>query len=163
MEVIDDIGVAQLMKRTGGKCALYNARDALALYFYRSVGEMMRGMEKNGYSAFGQLHLGRALGLFVMFALIELGPVIALALPSAPLPVKQAAGALLVGAVMLQVALARWGGRSMVPALVPCVGAVLFVGCMMRAVILTEVHGGVQWRGTRYTLKQLREGARVKP
>ena len=46
MEVGDDVALGQMLKLSGAKSALLNARAALSLEFYSSLGEMTRHLEK---------------------------------------------------------------------------------------------------------------------
>jgi hypothetical protein len=161
MEILDDVGLAQMMKQAGARCALYQARESLCLHYYSSLGEMMRGMEKNGYSAFGQLRLGRALGLLGFLVLGELSPVVIAVLPQTPLVPRSLALALISIIIIVQAGIARWGRRPLAPALVPIIGGLICFGFMARSVFLIESRGSVTWRGTRYGLRELRAGVRA--
>jgi hypothetical protein len=43
------------------------------------------------------------------------------------------------------------------------IGTVFFVYAIVRSVVLTLVHGGVVWRGTWYSLTELRKFSREEP
>jgi len=161
MEILDDVGLAQMVKRAGARCALYQARESLCLHYYASLGEMMRGMEKNGYSAFGQLRLGRALGLLGFLVLGEISPVAIAVLPQTPLVARMVAVCMISLIVIVQAGIARWGRRPVVPALIPIVGGLICFSFMARSVLLIESRGAVTWRGTRYGLRELRAGVRA--
>lgn len=160
LEIADDVALGQMMKRSGARCAVFDGEDRVHLHFYRSVGEMMQGLEKNGYAVLGGLKPWRALLTGAILLHVELTPMVALALPSAP---ARIAGALLLATLIFSQALiSRAGHRSVLPALVPGVGAVMLVFFMLRSMLLTHARGGIVWRGTHYPLASLRSGQRLE-
>jgi glycosyltransferase involved in cell wall biosynthesis len=72
LEVLGDQAFAQMMKRAGARCAVLDG----------SLGEMMRGLEKNGYVRMGQLRPHRLLVAAAVLVYLEVGPAIALAFAS---------------------------------------------------------------------------------
>ena len=58
--------------------------------------------------------------------------------------------------------MSRWAGRPLLPALFQALGDFLMVLFMIRAGVLAVARGGIQWRGTRYPLDELRRGRRFK-
>jgi hypothetical protein len=155
LEQADDAALGQMLKRSGARCAVANGRDDLGLHFYRSMGEMARGVEKGG----ARWPLPTALaGLAVLLAL-ELGPWIALTV-AGPARAVGAAGALLSTAATLGVA--RWMRHGVLPAFAAPIGVLLLAGLMARASALATLRGGVSWRGTFYRTEDLRAGRRFE-
>ncbi len=161
LEIVDDIALGQMMKRAGARCALFNASTSLGLHFYRSAGEMMRGTEKNGFSVLGRLRLYLALLAAAALILVEVGPLVALVYPGAPMWARALGGAALVVTSLLQATVAWWGKRSALVALVPVLGPLTCLFFLMRGVVLAILRGGVVWRGTKYSLRELRAGIRI--
>lgn len=160
LEIADDVALGQMMKRAGKRSAVIDGAAAIRLHFYRSLGEMMRGLEKNGYAVFGGLRLPR---LFVTVALVsffELGPLLALALPSTP--ARLLAAAMIASVTLSQLLVARAGKRGLASACVPALGALFLVLFALRSAALAHLRGGVVWRGTLYPLAELRAGRRLE-
>jgi hypothetical protein len=157
MEVVDDAGLGQLLKWSGARACVLNARGFVSLPYYTSVREVIAGMEKNAFAAIGRFDVAR-------FALV-LGAICVLEL-AAPLAVILAGASIvtcatLVIAVATQLALARWMDRPLASALFSPLGVVVFAFGAMRSMILTLWRGGIDWRGTRYPLAALRDGRRL--
>jgi glycosyltransferase involved in cell wall biosynthesis len=158
LEILDDQALGQMMKHSGARCGVFDAQGDLALHFYPSLGEMMRGLEKNGYVLVGQLRPHRLIFTSIALVYLELGPAVALAFPS-----TRVAGAILLATLAaLQLALARSGRRPLLPALVPVFGPVLLLVFILRSAILAHARGGISWRGTFYSLASLRAGQRFE-
>ena len=158
LEILDDQALGQMMKHSGARCGVFDPQGNLALHFYTSVGEMMRGLEKNGYVLVGQLRPHRLIFTALAIVYLEVGPAAALACPSTRL-----AGAIILSIfASVQLGLARSGHRPILPALVPVLGPVMLLAFFLRAAILVHARGGISWRGTFYSLASLREGQRFE-
>ncbi|AKU96878.1 putative glycosyl transferase [Labilithrix luteola] len=160
LELADDVAFGQMMKQSRARCAVFECVDGLGLYFYETLGQLMRGLEKNGYAAMGQLLPSRALVTFLLAFYVEIGPLVALASPMRSLQIGGAA--LLVVLVFVQVTIARRLRTPLASAGVPAVGALLFLLFAVRSVVLTQWQGGVFWRGRFYPLNALRKGRRLE-
>lgn len=160
LEIADDVALGQMMKRSGARSAVLDGSDGVRLHFYRSLGEMMRGLEKNGYAVFGGLRPLRLAAMVTVMIALELIPLIALAVGS---PVQRIAGAVMVATLALcQALVARAGRRPLSSALIPAVGVTALVVFAVRSAILVHARGGVVWRGTLYPLAELRAGRRFE-
>ena len=60
MEVVDDLALAQLVWQAGGKLDVYWGRECLGVEWYPSMGELIRGLEKNLFAG-AQYQYWRAL------------------------------------------------------------------------------------------------------
>ncbi|MBI3203596.1 MAG: glycosyltransferase [Myxococcales bacterium] len=160
LEIADDVALGQMMKRHGARSAVLDGSDGVRLHFYRSLGEMMRGLEKNGYAVFGGLRPLRLAAMVTVMVGLELVPLIALAVGS---PSLRIAGAVMVATLALcQALVARAGRRPLSSALIPAVGVTTLVVFAVRSAILVHARGGVVWRGTLYPLAELRAGRRFE-
>lgn len=149
----DDVRLGKLLKDAGFRQDLRHAPDALRVTWYASVGEFVRGLEKNvlaGLDYRGALGLA---GLALLLA-IEMLPWVILA--AADGAARAAAGAA-IAAAMLSIAAILHVARAPVAAalLEPC-AAVVFAWACMRSIVLAYVRGGIVWRGTHYRLEDLR-------
>ncbi len=157
LEVVDDVALGQMLKWSGARQALLNARGFVGLHFYRSLPEAVRGMEKNAFAAMGYSVL-RFMVLVSLFLVAELGSFAALAAGSGwPRAIAAIAVALLLAT---QLAVGRWLGRPALPTLLAPLGVVAMVVGTARSMALTLARRGVEWRGTRYPLDALRRGSR---
>jgi hypothetical protein len=160
LEVGDDVAFGQMMKRSGLRCAVYNAGEDVRLYYYRSLRELYQGIEKNGAAVLGQYNLVRHFALAGVALWLEAGALAGLAAPwwSA----RSAAIAALVAGALAQVVVARWANRPILTAMVPVIGQVVLFSVLTRAAVLTAWRGSITWRGTRYDVKELRAGSRLE-
>lgn len=159
MEVIDDMGLGVLVRDAGGTTQLLRGLDWLWVTWYPSLSALARGLEKNLYAA---LSAWRPLPAALKLAVLA---------PLAPAPLL----VLLIGApwswipVALLLALHVYAAGRIVPrfgqpgwvVLTFPLGAALLFGLALRAVILAHLRRGVIWRGTFYSLTDLRAGQRV--
>jgi glycosyltransferase involved in cell wall biosynthesis len=159
LEIADDVALAQMLKRAGARSAVIDGASGVRLHFYRSVGEMMRGLEKNGYAVFGALRPLRLLVTLVVVAGLELGPFLGLFLASTPLVVTSALT--LLALALSQVLVARRSRRGLSSAMVHGPGVLALLLFAVRSAIVTHARGGVVWRGTLYPLAELRSGRRL--
>jgi GT2 family glycosyltransferase len=157
MEVVDDAALGQLLKWSGARSCVVNARGFVALAYYTSVREAVLGMEKNAFAAIGRFDVARFAIALGALCTLELAAPFALVLGGAPV----VAGAAIGLAFVAQLAIARWLDRPLASALLAPFGVAVFAFGGLRSMILTLVRGGIDWRGTHYPLAELREGRRL--
>jgi cellulose synthase/poly-beta-1,6-N-acetylglucosamine synthase-like glycosyltransferase len=160
MEVGEDLGLGMMLKQSGARSWLVNGQGLFGLYWYRSLSEMANGAEKAYASAAG-CSLLRVLIMSVVIVALEWSPLVALAFWRIP-------GFLWMGLAMLAAAmassavLARWTRTSWLPALLFPLAAVMSAAIVLRSGWLGYRRGGIVWRGTLYTKKQLLAGRRLR-
>ena len=154
LEVGDDMALGAMLRASGAHQGVASGRDLVHLTWYRTAGQIVRGLEK-GIFAFGgrcepwRLYLG-ALALLAM----ELAPWIALTRG----PLLGALGAtVIVLDIVIVAAGERWMGRRALPALLVPVGGLIMAWAVARAGWMGARRGGVVWRGTLYPSAMLRE------
>lgn len=156
MEVLEDLRLGyEIKRRLGLRQGIAFGRDLLHLRWGSGVWGLAGNMTKNGFALFRYSLFKAAVGLAGMSIMI-LAPVAALAGPPSARP------ALLVYAtslVALQTGTRKQTGLPLAYALTFPAGAMLFVYALARSVVLTLCRGGVEWRGTRYPLAELRHNA----
>lgn len=159
LETGDDVGLALMVKRAGGQVELLDGSDQVSVPMYRSVGEFLRGIEKNG-STTATIPLPVFVGALALLWAVVFSPIPALALGPAWLRLL-GAGAL--AAYTAGEVAALWRNcRRWLPALLWPLGALLMSHGLVRATWLAKRNRGVRWRGTFYSLEQLSAGRRVK-
>jgi hypothetical protein len=162
MEVIDDLAMGQMLKAHGASARVVNAVGNIWLDFYPSVRALVRGGEKNSFALFGGFSYLRL--SFVITALLglELGPCVLLAWPGIPSPIKAAAGLALVLTTSGGLLVNRWLARAASEVLLWPVAVLILLFGALRSGWLVSQRGGIEWRGTRYAVKALRAGRRLR-
>ena len=160
LEVLDDVGLGYMMKRSGGRQAFAVGLSDVRIAWYESLPAMARGLEKNMFGAYCRYRVGRLVALAAFVA--ALFPAPAIALLASPRPWLPLLGVLAVAlACAGAVVVARRTRRSVLPFLL-AVGGTLVLGLfVVRSAWRILRDGGVTWRGTFYPLEALRRGQRV--
>lgn len=148
----DDIKLGKLMKSGGFSDFVFGA-GAISVAWYATVGEMIRGLEKNAYAAVDYRWWVPPLSLLAL-ALGVLWPLVALFVATGP------AWWCYAGVVAVMLALGcdqphftggRWWHGLFLP-----IGLVVIVATVLRSMVITLWTGGIRWRGTFYPLRELK-------
>jgi hypothetical protein len=152
----DDLMLGKLLKRSGYRQALASGEHEVTVEWYRSLGELARGFRKNAFAGLRYsvlLTLG-AMGGNLLLAVV---PFVAVWLTDGR---EQAMHA--TAAVAQMVAYAgpplKQRSRPWLALLYPLAG-ILFTGIVSAAVLRTLRHRGIEWRGTAYSLDELRSNS----
>ncbi len=155
MEVLDDLRMGWMIKRAGYRQCVVLGPDLVRLRWLHSALGVVHLAEKNGFAAYRYnvaLTLLAGLGL----AALALLPLIAIV----------TGGLALVAGLLsyVAVALTFWGNRKVTAA--PAWLAILYAPAtlvvlyaLMRSMMLALVRKGIDWRGTRYSLSEIRRYA----
>ena len=158
LETGDDVALAVMVKRAGGRVDLVDGSRLVSVPMYRSAGQFLRGIEKNGSSAAHiPLPIFAAANL-LLWALV-FAPLAGVALGPGWLRLLGAASFSLYTAGEV-VGFAR-NTRRWASALLWPIGAALMSFGLVRAAYLAKRNRGVTWRGTFYSLDELRAGRRL--
>ena len=149
----DDLKLGKIVKGGGFSCDIAGAPDFLSVEWYASVGEVIRGLEKNAFAGC-DYRVGVALpgSLFLLAAIVW---------PYLAVVVTKGAAQLLYAGVVLLLSLlvadcaARHGGRRWHAVAFPFC-TLLFAWIVLRTMVLNLAQGGITWRGTFYPLKELK-------
>jgi len=155
MEVLDDLRMGWLVKRAGCRQCVILGQDLVRLRWLRGAFGVIRLAEKNAFAAYRynvSLTLLASLGLFTVAVL----PLLAIA----------AGGWPLVAGMLTYVAfgLTFWGNRKVTAAspwlaVLYAPATLVAVYALLRSMTLALVRQGIDWRGTRYSLCELRRNA----
>lgn len=159
METGDDVALASMVKSSGGSVRLVDGASCATVAIYRSVPELLRGIEKNGSTTAA-----------MPFPLLLLGGVLLLSVLASPFFALASGLAWLrmLGVVTLLTYTASgmyglWRNTgTWAPAMIWPVGPLVVVFGVIRATWLARRNGGVWWRDTFYSLEELAEGRRFK-
>lgn len=149
----DDLKLGKIIKLAGFRQDLVNGDEFLVVHWYSSLGEMIRGLEKNTfaateYSAWFTLFSG------CLSLVNNVWPFVALVLLPSP-----------TGWINLAICLTLWWmawstARAMQApqscALAFPVTVLLMTYIQFRTMLLNYYHGGIRWRDTHYSLAELR-------
>ena len=155
MEVVEDLRLAWKIKRAGFAQRIVLGRGLATIRWISGALGIVSLIEKNGFAAL-RYNVGVSLLLFFSFALAIVLPLAAIAMGGW--------GIVLGLAIYALMAIAYAANRRVTqvsPWLVllfaPATSIVLFA--LIRSMLLTLGRGGVEWRGTRYSLDELRRNA----
>ena len=160
LEVVDDLGLGMMMKRSGALSNVVNGTGLLGLHWYRSLDEMARGAEK-GFASVAGCSFWRMAAIAAISTGAELAPWVALA-PWPNTGIRLAGLAMLLLWIISVVLSHGWARRPLIPGLLSPLIVPLSDWILIRAGWLGFRRGGVLWRGTLYPSKLLRQGDRVK-
>lgn len=151
--VVDDVGLARLMRRGGRRTLVAGARHFVSVRMYHGLGEIIRGFTKNAFAVFGRNYFV-ALLFLALAAVFHLLPFVLALLGNA-----YAIAAVLV-IMLTRVLVFREIGYRMDNALL---GHPLMIGSwcyiLLRSMWITGIRRRLEWRGRAYDASRTRFGA----
>jgi glycosyltransferase involved in cell wall biosynthesis len=155
MEVVDDMKLAKLVKRCGFRSCVAVAQDFITVRWHAGARNMIRGVTKNFFAAFGYSVAFAAAALAGMI-LLNVAPFVAVFEGHGW--IRLLAGVAVIIALSMHASVDIVSGVSPLYALTHPIGALLFCYMIVRSVAVTLWQGGVTWRGTFYPLEELKRG-----
>jgi glycosyltransferase involved in cell wall biosynthesis len=155
MEVVDDMKVGKLVKQSGFRSCVGIAQEFVVVRWQSGARNIIRGVTKNFFAAFGYRVAFAAVALCGML-LLNVAPFIAVFAGHGWIRVF--AGIAVAAALCLHGGVDVVNRASPLYALTYPIGAILFCYMITRSVAVTLWQGGVTWRGTFYPLKELKRG-----
>src|SRR5277367_726133 len=156
MEVVDDMKLGKIVKMAGFRSGVAVARDFLAVRWHAGAGNLIRGVTKNFFA-------GASFSLWLV-GLSIVGTLLLNVAPFAAVPFLH--GWVLACAVIaVVIMLAFHAGVDVVMRVSPLyaltfpLGALLLAYMLLRSAVVTLRQGGIIWRGTFYSLEELKRGA----
>jgi hypothetical protein len=164
LEPCDDVGLGLMVKGAGGRSYFAFAQQHLTVAWYPSVTAMFKGLEKNLFGSTANYRWWVAvIGACGLAALAAAPPLGALAGMSEGRGYLFGAGvAALAMHWAFSLSATRESWRSRFSLLFAPAGLWVIGAMMVHAAWKCLAQGGIDWRGTRYPLEQLRAGQRVK-
>jgi len=152
LETGDDAALGVMLKAAGARCEMMDGAGLASVAVYRSVGEFLRGIEKNGSTLLDKPFAALVVG-FALFVGIELAPFAAVFAGPGWLRIL---GVSALVALTTANAAALWTNtRQWLPAFAWPFGDALMAFGMLRSTWLAGRRGGVIWRGTFYAADEL--------
>lgn len=150
----DDLKLGKIIKRAGFRQNLAYGTGLIQVEWYSSVKEVVRGLEKNLFAG-TDYRLGLTLAGILFNLIFCLWPWLAVLLSSGPTRLIYLAACITM--VLVAADGARFHGFNRWTAVALPVTVTLFTFIVLRTLILTLARGGISWRGTFYSLKELKK------
>jgi hypothetical protein len=149
----DDIKLGKIVKASGARQELVNGAGMLEVTWYPTVREFVRGLEKNTFSGI-EYSTPMAIAAIIGCMAVHIWPTAALIITRG---LERRLWSAVVALQMLILgATARESGDTPLLGIGYPVGAAIFTYTITAATLKTLVRGGIEWRGTFYSLNALR-------
>jgi glycosyltransferase involved in cell wall biosynthesis len=155
LAVVDDMKLGQMVKEHGYRQNVAFGRDLIRLHWAPGALGVVDNLTKNAFAVMN-FNLAKTVGAAFLMLVLNLGPWLGVAL--APGWGRLGYGLAVLGIALLYLGMSWRSPISALYFLSNPVGAVMFAYILLRSAFLTLVRGGVLWRGTLYSLKELRRG-----
>ncbi len=149
----DDVKLGKIIKQAGFRQEAAYAPEYLSVEWYASIREVIAGLEKNAFSG-ADYNIPLILAGSAIHVLCSIWPFAALFVTHGPVRLIYAATAALI---LLSVSdSARFHHSRRWYAIGYPFMTMLFVFILLRTMLLNLIQGGIHWRGTFYSLKELK-------
>lgn len=161
LETADDMALAAMVKRAGGRCDYVNGRGAARVSIYDDLPAFFNGVEKNG-GTFAGTPFAAIAAVFALLGCVEYSPLLAIGVGLAVgIPWLAWLGVVTTLVATATTVSAMHRNTGMVwPALLWPLGWALMAAGVLRSSWLVHARGGVTWRGTFYSREELLEAQR---
>lgn len=157
MDILDDVNLGRLLKESGVTADALVAGEAVKVRWQDSAWGVIRGLEKNAFAAC-RYSVTRLIGFTVFYCCLFFLPLI---VPTEIEPVP--ASGFIATVALLSISFgclsSVFGGHLLAAFWYP-VGAAAVILAFWRSAWITLKNGGVRWRNTFYSLKELRDALR---
>ncbi len=149
----DDIKLGKIIKRSGYRQDIVYAPEYLEVEWYASLGEVIKGLEKNAFSG-TDYRVSLVLAGVLFHSCCSIWPFMAMFVTNG---MTQVFYVLTAALILFTVAdSSRFHRSSPWYALGYPLTSTLFVYILLRTMVLNVIQGGIYWRGTFYSLKELK-------
>ncbi|GAE47228.1 dolichol-phosphate mannosyltransferase [Mesobacillus boroniphilus JCM 21738] len=151
----DDLQLGMMVKRMGLNQRIVTAMTLIEVEWYQSLSDALAGLEKN---TFAGLHYRISMVLFSVFGVFvsQVMPFFTLFSDNQAVAILSAVNLLFLGLLYVLVTKKMTRFSPWLFLVLPFT-ALLFIFSILRASYLTFRRGGIIWRGTKYTLAELRK------
>ncbi len=160
-EVVDDAGLAYMLRQVGAKAEFLVGGTALSVRWYPSVLALVNGLEKNLVGVFSRYSIAKLIKNLGVLVLFVSAPLIAIAQQSAPW-LSIIGGAALASTCVVFVSVSRAWRLSWFASLLSVLTTLVLLHALLRSSFLCFARGGIRWRGTFYPIEILKSGQRVR-
>ncbi len=155
MEVIDDMKLGKIIKRSGFRSGVCIAQDTVVVRWHDGLGNVVRGVTKNFFAGSGYNLCYVALGIAGNL-LLNVWPFFGVIFGHGWIRI--------FAGIALVVAIGFYAGAAVTMRVSPLygfthpLGAILLSYMLLRSTFVTLKQGGIVWRGTFYPLDDLKRG-----
>ena len=149
----DDLKLGKILKRAGYRQQLLYGCGLVAVEWYESIPQLIHGLEKNAFAG-TDYRIWQALGGAVVLLASSVWPYAALLLTQGPSWWLALATVALINLLLIDSAHRQ--GSPLWHALGFPLATALFAYILVRTTLLNLWQGGITWRGTFYSLEELR-------
>jgi len=149
----DDIMLGKLVKKYGFRQEILFAGDMMTVEWYSSFREMVGGLMKNSFAG-ARYSVAIIIAITLFQLVVSLWPFLALFLTSGAVWLLNAA--VVAALLIIAVDSAKYFGLNPWAGLAFPLGNLIFLYIIWRATVVTLFHDGIDWRGTHYSLKELK-------
>ena len=151
----DDLQLGMMVKRQGLKQRIVTAMTLIEVEWYQTLGEALGGLEKN---TFAGLHYRISMVLFSVFGVFvsQVLPFFTVFSGNQSVAILSAVNLAFLAVLYVMVTKKMTRFSPWLFLVLPFT-AMLFIFSILRASYLTMKRGGIIWRGTKYTLAELRK------
>ncbi len=161
MEVVDDSGFALVMRRAGGRLGCVSGRKEISVEWYPTLRSMLCGLEKNAF-AVCQYSMTYVLTALSVTWMIFLGFTLLPVLSKSWGYVSFSFGCIFLYLLAVEQQIKSLMQVRLMSIVLFPVSFVLLPLIFLRAAILAIKRNGIQWRGTFYSLEDLKANQRMK-
>jgi glycosyltransferase involved in cell wall biosynthesis len=154
MEIVEDVGIGRRIKRAGLAQRVAFGRGLVSIYWAAGFNGLVNVMTKNIFSAF-RFYVWLSLIGCLWLIVFCVAPAAGLFYAPTRIPAILALAAVAYGYRLM----GRHSGLSTWNTVFFPLSALVFVFTLLRSMITTLKLGGVRWRGTFYSLAELRKNA----
>ncbi|WP_027955483.1 glycosyltransferase [Halobacillus kuroshimensis] len=158
MRADDDLALGQRMKAARYSQMFVSATQHLSVEWYPDLPSALKGFEKNAFAGLNYSFLLSISALFGVF-LSQVLPFFLLFHPDSSVQMISFINVLLLFYLYILSTRAFTTYPLWLASALP-LSAVLFLYMLTRALILTWFRGGIEWRGSRYSLRELKQNFR---
>ncbi len=155
LSVVDDMDLGKLVKHRGLKQRVAFGEGLVSLHWAKGAFGVVNNLSKNLF-AFFKFSWLRALGGAIGLAFLSLGPFAGLVWAHGW--VRLGYGIAVASIAVLYIGMQKKTKISPLFFFLYPLGGVLGVYAILRSAFITTVHGGVTWRGTKYSIAELKAG-----
>jgi glycosyltransferase involved in cell wall biosynthesis len=149
----DDMKLGKVLKQRGFRQDAISGRGLIVVEWYATLGELIDGLMKNAFAGV-DYSLIKVAGSTAALLLMNVWPFVAVFVTEGVTRALYAACVLLI--VLIFHTSARYGGAPMKFVFAYPVAAVLFAYIIWRSAAIAVSRGAITWRGTAYSLAQMR-------